>query len=240
VFTHEIAERDNYIRHVEFVEETLPDNSQAFVDRVLDFYDSTVREKKPSGVHTPRVIIRCETENSVSQICRALKLRGKTVLGIHDRFDNEEVEGKAHKVPDPKKRTETFWVHQFKLLEGIDEPDFCFLAIYEPLKNARSLVQQVGRIIRNTQRHPSLHSSSVGLVMVKRHTGKATVSTRASSKNRRAATKSVKSSMFSLNCKWNTNITTETTVNVSKSTKVISTRAFFTNLVPWFLRHRPG
>jgi superfamily II DNA or RNA helicase len=152
VFTHELAERDNYIRHVDFTEDTLPTNPQAFVDRVLEVYDSSVTQKKPSGIRTPRVIIRCETENSVSQICRALKLRGKTFLGIHDRFDNEEVEGKAHKVPDPKKRTETFWVHQFKLLEGIDEPDFCFLAIYEPLKNARSLVQQVGRIIRNTRR----------------------------------------------------------------------------------------
>jgi superfamily II DNA or RNA helicase len=155
VFTHEAAERDNYIRRVSFEEENLAKTPQAFVDRVLEFYESTVVKNKPSGVQTPRVIVRCETKNSVTQICRVLKQKKQSVLGIHDRFDNEEMEGKAHKVPDPKKRTETFWVHQFKLLEGIDEPAFCFLAIYEPLKNARSLVQQVGRIIRNTQCFPS-------------------------------------------------------------------------------------
>src|SRR5579871_5041858 len=154
-FTHKAAERNNFIRHVEFEEANLPRTPQAFVDRVLDFYVSAVLKKQPVDVQNPRVIIRCETKNSVTQICRALRAKNKTVLGIHDRFDDEESEGTAHRVPDPKKSGETFWVHQFKLLEGIDEPDFCFLAVYEPLKNARSVVQQVGRIIRNTKRIPS-------------------------------------------------------------------------------------
>jgi hypothetical protein len=47
-----------------------------------------------------------------------------------------------------------FWVHQFKLLEGIDDPRFQMLALYEPLKNTRSVVQQVGRILRNPARQP--------------------------------------------------------------------------------------
>ena len=42
-----------------------------------------------------------------------------------------------------------FWVHQHKLTEGLDELSFCVLAIYDSFGNARQLIQQVGRIIRN-------------------------------------------------------------------------------------------
>jgi hypothetical protein len=65
-------------------------------------------------------------------------------------------------VPDPETEKATFWIHQFKLLEGIDDPRFQVLAIYEgPIQNARSLVQQVGRIIRNPKRAPN----AVGYVL---------------------------------------------------------------------------
>ena len=158
VFTHELAENDNYVRRVKFIEEDLPTPAQQFTSRLLDFYDSTVMKNKPFEVDVPRVIVRCESRDSVSAITRALKQKNRTALGIHDRFEDEEEKGTAHHVPDPKESNETFWVHQFKLLEGIDEPAFCLLAIYEPLRNARSLVQQVGRIIRNTQRKPSQYA----------------------------------------------------------------------------------
>jgi superfamily II DNA or RNA helicase len=158
VFTHDLAEKGHYIRQVKFVEENLPKSAQEFTTQLLHFYDSTVMKNKPSEVDVPRVIVRCETRDSVSAITRALKLRNRTALGIHDRFEDAEDKGTAHHVPDPKVRKETFWVHQFKLLEGIDEPAFCLLAIYEPLRNARSLVQQVGRIIRNTKRKSSQYA----------------------------------------------------------------------------------
>jgi len=52
-------------------------------------------------------------------------------------------------------------VHQFKLLEGIDDPRFKLLAIADELKTVRTLVQQVGRIVRNPERN----SNSVAYVL---------------------------------------------------------------------------
>lgn len=46
----------------------------------------------------------------------------------------------------------TFWVHQFKLLEGIDDPRFQLLALFSELRSVRAFVQQVGRVIRNPKR----------------------------------------------------------------------------------------
>src|SRR5439155_1552690 len=44
------------------------------------------------------------------------------------------------------------WVHQHKLLEGVDGPSFRALAFYGVLGSARALVQQIGRVIRNPGR----------------------------------------------------------------------------------------
>ena len=41
-----------------------------------------------------------------------------------------------------------FWIHQFKLMEGIDDPSFVAVAIHDLMGNARQLVQQIGRITR--------------------------------------------------------------------------------------------
>src|SRR6185503_8790095 len=45
--------------------------------------------------------------------------------------------------------SEKYLIHQYKLLEGIDEPRAGVLALYEDFTSARQLVQQIGRIIRN-------------------------------------------------------------------------------------------
>lgn len=41
-----------------------------------------------------------------------------------------------------------FWVHQSKLMEGIDDPSFVAVAIFDLMGNARQLVQQIGRATR--------------------------------------------------------------------------------------------
>lgn len=42
----------------------------------------------------------------------------------------------------------TFWIHQNKLMEGIDDPAFVAVAIFDFMGNARQLVQQIGRVTR--------------------------------------------------------------------------------------------
>jgi hypothetical protein len=42
-----------------------------------------------------------------------------------------------------------FWVHQNKLIEGIDDSRFRLVAFFEPFSSERAFVQQVGRVLRN-------------------------------------------------------------------------------------------
>ncbi|CAE6857732.1 hypothetical protein R69658_07471 [Paraburkholderia aspalathi] len=42
----------------------------------------------------------------------------------------------------------TFWVHQNKLMEGIDDPTFVAVGVFDLMSNARQLVQQIGRATR--------------------------------------------------------------------------------------------
>lgn len=44
-----------------------------------------------------------------------------------------------------------FWIHQNKLMEGIDDPSFVAVAIFDLMGNARQLVQQIGRVTRRSK-----------------------------------------------------------------------------------------
>lgn len=44
----------------------------------------------------------------------------------------------------------TFWIHQNKLMEGIDDPAFVAIGIFDLMGNARQLVQQIGRATRHS------------------------------------------------------------------------------------------
>src|SRR5262245_23549297 len=107
-------------------------------------------------VTSPRVIIRCESDARIRQIGQALEGAGRTYVLIHENFQDADP-SRPHErrsVPDPEHEQAQFWVHQFKLLEGIDDPRFQVLAIFDELKTTLSLVQQVGRVIRNPERKP--------------------------------------------------------------------------------------
>jgi len=41
-----------------------------------------------------------------------------------------------------------FWIHQNKLMEGIDDPTFVAVGVFDLMSNARQLVQQIGRATR--------------------------------------------------------------------------------------------
>jgi hypothetical protein len=45
-----------------------------------------------------------------------------------------------------------FWLHQSKLIEGVDDPNFVAMALYDLMGNARQVIQQIGRMIRWKQR----------------------------------------------------------------------------------------
>ena len=140
-----------YVRDVE-VHEAPFDSPGTFAEALLAYYDGTYQEVSPGGAGAPRVIVRCGSMSSVREVTEALLARDVSAIGIHDRFESVGAEHLHGSVPDPAVEEATFWVHQFKLVEGIDDPRFGLIALYEPFSNARSVVQQVGRVIRNPTR----------------------------------------------------------------------------------------
>jgi superfamily II DNA or RNA helicase len=144
---------DNYIRDVFFHEEPFRRTPESFVQALLSFYGGEFQQRRPLGLQ-PKVIVRCETRYAVDAIHTLLLANGEKSVAIHDTFRNDDDTERYRTVPSPKKTDAVFWVHQNKLIEGIDDPSFCLLALYQPLRNARSLVQQIGRVIRNPQQAP--------------------------------------------------------------------------------------
>ena len=83
------------------------------------------------------------------------------MIGIHETFGKSDGKQFVKEVPDPSIETAQFWVHQNKLLEGVDDPAFRLIAIFGRFTNARNLVQQVGRVIRN----PGLKAGGMAFVL---------------------------------------------------------------------------
>jgi superfamily II DNA or RNA helicase len=172
-FTYQDALKQNYLRKVNI--KTFPsttDPNQLVTDikneyRVFFGYDIPKQPK----LDTPRIIIRCDRSSSMRTVITALHNAGiDSLIAIHERFDDRF--GPPHErqsVPIDLLQSEKsplVWIHQYKLLEGIDDPRFQLLAFFGPLnRNTRSLIQQVGRVIRNkSQTQPET-------AMVLDHTG---------------------------------------------------------------------
>lgn len=159
-YSHQQAVRNRHIRRVEISESENIDNIELFIDEVINYYNKKVLSDPPDGIENPKAIIRCSNSNRVKHVVNILLKKKLPVIGIHDTFSR--ISGNIFKssVPNIKKLKKenidlpTFWVHQYKLVEGIDEPEFCLLAILDPFPNARMLVQQVGRILRNPGKKP--------------------------------------------------------------------------------------
>jgi hypothetical protein len=92
---------------------------------------------------------------------------GERAVLIHDRIKGRErdnpndLRGAAlaalsplrfgevyHAAGDKDARAARVWLHQYKLLEGIDDPSFIEIWLYDGFGSARQLIQQIGRAIR--------------------------------------------------------------------------------------------
>jgi superfamily II DNA or RNA helicase len=129
-------------------------------NRYADFVSKLIAARKAAArrVHVRiddvRVIVRCATREAVRAVTEQLLQARQAAIGIHHRFPSKGYPYLVNRVPDPAEENAQFWVHQEKLVEGLDDPSFRMVAIFEPFSNARSLVQQVGRIIRNPEHIP--------------------------------------------------------------------------------------
>jgi superfamily II DNA or RNA helicase len=150
-YPFEKAVEKRYVRDVEFKQKTPTEDPATFVADVIDFYN---KQFVSNGIEA-RVIIRCDTEDSIGAIAGVLENEKQDYVAIHENFKTSVTTRRYKSVPHPKKTTATFWIHQLKLLEGIDDERFRLVAMFEPFDNARQLIQQVGRVVRNTKRLPN-------------------------------------------------------------------------------------
>jgi len=148
---HHVAEAERYIRTVAVHERDISTNAVEFVNELIRFYEEQFQSLKPSAVKSPRAIVRCENDSEIQEIAALIRQKGHSAIEIHDTFSDTEADGRYRTVPTPNIDA-TFWVHQNKLIEGVDDPSFCLLALYSGFRNTRALVQQIGRIVRNANR----------------------------------------------------------------------------------------
>ena len=153
------ATEERFIRQVEIIDRPTGLGPKTFIDDVLDAYDGGSLQLIPKA----RVIIRCESREKILQMATALRDRGRAYVAIHERFPSTSWPNREWRsVPNRDEEPEwyeddgpVFWIHQFKLLEGIDDSRFQLLALDDPLPNVRAFVQQVGIVLRNPHRNPT-------------------------------------------------------------------------------------
>ena len=146
------ALENNLIRGVEIDERELSHDVGTFAQQLLECVDKLVEEGRFSEKN--KVIVRCSSEESVVELYQALTAalgeRADGIIAVHNNFKGNSESGMMNSVPrDLSKRSERFLIHQYMLIEGIDDPSCTILAFYEPFSNSRMLVQQIGRLIRH-------------------------------------------------------------------------------------------
>lgn len=147
------AVEDSLIRGVRIQESVLPDDKAAFAAAMIAERDTLIADGEFDL--DCKMIVRAGTEDDVAELfdafVTALDGRPEGVLAMHNRFGMLGDVGSQRRsdVPDDlKTRPEKFLIHQFMLVEGIDDPACTMLALFEPFTNTRMLVQQIGRLTR--------------------------------------------------------------------------------------------
>jgi superfamily II DNA or RNA helicase len=153
-YTHHQAVAERFLREPEFAQITRADTSSFTRELVALVADRF-------GEVETRVIVRCQDADAITRVVHAIEQTGHSAIGVHHTFETGDTTLR-HTVPAPDATDAQFWVHQNKLIEGIDDPRFRVLAFYDPLRNDRAVVQQIGRVLRNPAR---ARSDMTGLVV---------------------------------------------------------------------------
>jgi hypothetical protein len=162
------------IRGVTVEERGLAQDTTRFATQIIETRDKLIAD----GVFDKdcKVIVRAASEDTVSDLfgafVAALGKRDDGVLAMHINFAENGPVGAQRRpdVPNLKKRTERFLIHQYMLVEGIDDPACTMLALYEPFTSTRMLVQQAGRLTRQPHGKVGMQASDA-VVLARRDDG---------------------------------------------------------------------
>lgn len=126
-----------------------------FVVELVSFHENNVASLSGHDLGSPKTVVRCGSYSRLQATLDLLRkmVGDKNVLAVHDRFDkDQEAKLEFKNVPAAHHAgaaSASFWLHQDKLVEGIDNPSVYGLALETAFGNSRALVQQVGRLLRN-------------------------------------------------------------------------------------------
>lgn len=143
-FPHSKAEEQRFLRTPHFVD-VEASSEEEFVEKLVTLVDDHFQ-----GDSDVRVVVRCDDVQRIRDVVSELRRKERSVIGIHEKF-RDEAEDLVRRVPDENCDAQ-YWVHQFKLIEGVDDSRFKVVAFYDSLRNDRAVVQQIGRVLRNPGR----------------------------------------------------------------------------------------
>ncbi|CAB3709790.1 hypothetical protein LMG22037_03992 [Paraburkholderia phenoliruptrix] len=150
-FTHEEAERNSIIRKLAFHALPGTTNLKSLCVEFKKFWDNNHRQLPASN---PRAIVVCPDAQTIREAVATLSSLGLKTLGVHDQFrGDEQANGLYRYVPhkSDRKVDADIWVHQYKLMEGLDDDRICCIALFGPVQNDRKLIQQIGRALRRSK-----------------------------------------------------------------------------------------
>ncbi len=102
----------------------------------------------------PKVMVRGDDLDTLNMLQNEINRIFETrSIVIHDRARKSPENQERFKSVASALRTQSearFWIHQNKLTEGIDDPAFVAVCIFDLMGNARQLVQQIGRVTRHS------------------------------------------------------------------------------------------
>ena len=151
----------NIVRQVKFFQSRNKNSSSGtpFLARFIQLLRESIPTILKGAKHQtdrPKLIIRAASYENLLALQKQIEVEfGELPILIHHQESTNDkglrrfhdVHGAFEQFGSTDAR---FWLHDRKLLEGIDDPTFVAVAIYDPFANARELVQQIGRIIRST------------------------------------------------------------------------------------------
>lgn len=145
-FRHWEAQKGGVIRSLEFQSLGSSADLDELVKAFVDFWKKATQSNDLVS-ETPRAIICCADSKQIESVVTKLRAEGISSLGVHDRFCSTPDKGLYRDVP-PLSTSADVWVHQHKLVEGLDDHRFCCVALFCSIRSDRKLVQQIGRALR--------------------------------------------------------------------------------------------
>jgi len=123
----------------------------------------------PPGVAHPKIIVRADERAKLEMLHDEIeRVSGESALTIHHAIKrNDALKRRFNSVKAaqsiPANAQVRYWLHQTKLLEGVDDASFVAVAVYDVFGNARQLVQQIGRVLRSSDERRKTRQEAVVL-----------------------------------------------------------------------------